>query len=125
MIKKQTKQFTSILFVPPTPDSELLKDIQKRNEELNKNEKEQNKFVEKGGIKIEKLVTNKNPSKPKNTLTNGAPYVKMLRKIESKKSKRVYEGETSRAIRIRAPQRTEAYNFKSCFIQTFQIGPYH
>ena len=44
---------------------------------MNKNEKEQNKFVENEGINIEKLLTNKNPSKPKNTMvTNGAPDAK-------------------------------------------------
>ena len=62
-IKKQKKTYTSILFVPPTPGSGLLKEIKKREEELNKNKKERIKIVEKGGLKIEKILTTKNPFK--------------------------------------------------------------
>ena len=52
--EKSEKQFTIILFVPPTPGSELLKDIKKRAEDLNKNEKDRIKFIEKGGIKLKR-----------------------------------------------------------------------
>ena len=119
--EKSEKQFTSILFVPPTPGSELLKDIKKRDEELNKNEKDRIKFVEKGGIKIEKLLTNKNPFKTEKCTdkwcplckgeygeikidcnTNNAGYRWVCKTCEKNRNqKRVYEGETSRSIRIR------------------------
>ena len=119
--EKSEKQFTSILFVPPTPGSELLKDIKKRDEELNKNEKDRINFFEKGCIKIEKLLTNKKPFKTEKWTdkwcplckgeygeikidcnTNNAGYRWVCKTCEKNRNqKRVYEGETSRSIRIR------------------------
>ena len=64
---KNTKEteinYTSILFVPPTPGSGLLKEMKIREEALNKNKRERIKIVEKGGMKIEKILTTKNPFK--------------------------------------------------------------
>ena len=57
------KNYKTILFVPPTPGSGLLKELRKREEELNKNNPKRIKILEKGGIKIEKMMTNKNPFK--------------------------------------------------------------
>ena len=48
---------------PPTPGIGLLKKLRNREQELNKNKQERIKIVEKAGIKIEKLLTNKNPFK--------------------------------------------------------------
>ena len=55
--------YTSILFVPPTPGSKLAKWLRKREEELNKFSEERIKIVETGGVKIETILTNKNPFK--------------------------------------------------------------
>ena len=53
--KSQTK-YTSVLFVTPTPGGVLAKALQKREEELNKNNKERIKIVEKGGLKIKDIL---------------------------------------------------------------------
>ena len=52
-----------VLFVPPTPGGGLVKDLQRREEELNKYNDERIKFVEAGGVKIEEILTQKNPFK--------------------------------------------------------------
>ena len=41
----------------------MLKELRHREEELNKHKKERIKIVEKGGIKIEQILTKKNPFK--------------------------------------------------------------
>ena len=43
------KVYKTILFVPPTPGSVLLKELRTREEELNRNKEERIKIVEKGG----------------------------------------------------------------------------
>ena len=55
------KTYKTVLFVPPTPGSGLLKEHKKREEELNNQERI--KIIEKGGMKIEKMLTNKNQFK--------------------------------------------------------------
>ena len=52
-----------VLFVPPTPGGGLVKDLQRREEELNKFNDERIVFVESGGVKIEEILTQKNPFK--------------------------------------------------------------
>ena len=55
--------YKTILFVPPTPGSGLLKELKIREQELNRNKRERIKIVEKGGLKVEKILTKKNPFK--------------------------------------------------------------
>ena len=50
-----SKQFTSVLFVPPTPGGELAKRLKKRESELNSGHKMNIKIIEKGGIKVKTL----------------------------------------------------------------------
>ena len=57
----QNIQFKSVLFVTPTPGGVLLKDMKKREEELNRNNPERIKFVEKGGRKIKDIISSTNP----------------------------------------------------------------
>ena len=57
----QNIQFKSVLFVTPTPGGVLIKDLKKREEELNRNNPERIKFVEKGGRKIKDIISSKNP----------------------------------------------------------------
>ena len=54
-------QYKSVLFVTPTPGGVLAKELQKREEELNKNNEERIKIVEKGGLKIKDILGSKNP----------------------------------------------------------------
>ena len=54
-------QYTSVLFVPPTPGGILAKQLRKREEELNKHNSERIKIVEKGGENVENILTRKDP----------------------------------------------------------------
>ena len=56
-------QYKSVLFVTPTPGGILMKDVQRREAELNKNDKERVKIVEKGGLKMKNMLCAKNPFK--------------------------------------------------------------
>ena len=58
---KGHQNFTSVLFVPPTPGSKLAKMIQEREAELNKNSKGRIKVVEQGGQKLKNILSKKNP----------------------------------------------------------------
>ena len=62
--EKSDIQYKSILFVPPTPGSQLLKELRKREDELNGKNGQKIKIVEKGGVKMERILTNKYPFKP-------------------------------------------------------------
>ena len=63
--KESEKQYTSVLFVPPTPNGELANLLKKRERELNLNSKMNIRIIEKGGIEMRNLVVNKNPFEPK------------------------------------------------------------
>ena len=71
---KNSQNYKTVLFVPPTPGSGLLKELRNREEELNKNIPERIKIIEKGGVKILKMLTNKNPLKMKNVKIIGVPF---------------------------------------------------
>ena len=110
-------EYTSVLFVPPTPGSILQKDLQK----VNKFNKERFKMVETGGVKVEDLITKKNPFKKDKcvendcalcrNITTGKDKVKTLcttnnvgyrwicENCKDKNINRVYEGESSRSAR--------------------------
>ena len=125
--------YTSILFVPPTPGSGLLKELKSREEELNKNKKGRIKIVEKGGRKIEKILTKKNPFKEEkcqekwcpmckgdfgefkiSCRTNNTGYRWVCRTCEKSNNKiMAYEGESSRSIRIRSIEHIRAFNAKN------------
>ena len=130
--KNTETNYKSVLFVPPTPGSELLKELRNREEELNKNKKERIKIVEKGGEKIEKILTKKNPFKEEKCTdkwcplckgsvgeikiacnTNNLGYRWVCRTCEiTKKITKVYEGETSRSIRVRSSEHLSAFKNK-------------
>ena len=48
--------YKSLLFVTPTPGGVLAKELRKREEELNKNNKERIKIEGKGGLKIKDIL---------------------------------------------------------------------
>ena len=130
--KKSEKNYKSVLFVPPTPGSILLKEIRNREEELNKHSAERIKIVEKGGVKIEKLLVNKNPFKNQKCQekwcplckgefgdfniacnTNNTGYRWVCKTCEKTKNlTKVYEGETSRSIRVRSIEHIRSYEKK-------------
>ena len=56
-------QYKTVLFVTPTPGGELMKEVQQREEELNRNSDERILVVEKGGLKIKDILCSKNPFK--------------------------------------------------------------
>ena len=63
---KKGKYYTTVLFVPPTPNGEIAKLIQRREQELNRYSKLAIKVVEKGGIKLKNMLIKKDPFiKPK------------------------------------------------------------
>ena len=123
--------YKTILFVPPTPGSILLKELRQREEELNKNNEERIKIVEKGGVKIEKMLTVKNPFKNEKCEEKWCPLCKgdhgelkiscnvnntgyrwVCKTCEARNVTKVYEGETSRSIRIRSMEHIRAYKNK-------------
>ena len=50
---------TRWLKTPPTPGRSLLRELKNREAEMNKDDKDRIKFVEKGGIKIKQILNNK------------------------------------------------------------------
>lgn len=124
--------YKSILFVPPTPGSGLLKDVKQREKELNGHSKERIKIVEKGGIKISQILTKKNPFKEEQCTDKWCPLCKGdFGKIKmacntnnvgyrwvcntcakTKNLTKAYEGETSRSIRLRTKEHLQAFKNK-------------
>ena len=129
--EKSKIQYKSILFVPPTPGSMLLKELRQREEELNGKSRERIKIVEKGGKKIGDILINKNPFKPEKCTeswcplcsgkygkskiqcnTNNLGYRWVCKTCQNNDKIRVYEGETSRSIRIRTQEHIKAFEGK-------------
>ena len=123
--KNGESKYKTVLFVPPTPGSKLAKELQVREEEINKFNEERIKIVETGGLKIAELLTQKNPfknekcneklcplcqdengSKKSKIIcnTNNVGYRWTCEMCKSKEIKRVYEGETARSARLRGKE---------------------
>ena len=116
--EKKTKiKYQSLLFVPPTPGGILIKEMKRREEELNKNEKDRIKFVEKGGENIENILVKKNPFKKEKCSqklcpicehlsgdvkilcnTNNVGYKWICDTCKEQNKTMVYEGEISRSV---------------------------
>ena len=71
-------QYTSVLFVPPTPGGILAKELRKREAELNRNNKERIKIEEKGGMKIKDMLGSKNPFKKQKCVQKTCPKCKRV-----------------------------------------------
>jgi hypothetical protein len=122
-------QYKSVLFVTPTPGGALAKELRKREEELNKNNQERIKIVEKGGLKMKDILTTKNPFKKSkceqktcplctksemiDTMpgevkipcnTNNVGYRWLCMTCKDREIIKVYEGETGRSARIRGAE---------------------
>ena len=127
--EKSKFQYTSVLFVTPTPGGVLAKEIRKREEELNKYNTERIKIEEKGGLKIKDILSSKNPfEKSKCTKktcplctegefvdiqtdkikipcnSNNVGYRWRCVTCQERDKTKVYEGETGRSARIRGSE---------------------
>ena len=141
--EKSKVQYKSVLFVTPTPGGVLAKELQKREEELNKNANGRIKVVEKGGLKIKDILGSKNPLKKSNCSQKTCPLCSKsdFVDIQSEEVKipcsannvgyrwrcltckerdivKVYEGETGRSARLRGAEHLkdlEKREKKVCF----------
>ena len=127
--------YKSVLFVPPTPDEELIKEMKQREWELNKNSKERIKFVEKSGTKMENILVKKDPfpvekcsgkklescfvcksagnQKLKiSCRKNNFGYGLICDTCSERNIEVVYEGESSRSTRIRGNEHLSGYKKK-------------
>ena len=130
--------YKSVLFVPPTPGGALSKELRKREEELNKNNKERIKIVEKGGIKLKDMLIKKDPFKKSKCLekscpmcsnsevlepspeevkiscnTNNIGYRWLCITCQERNITKVYEGETARSARVRGTEHIKALKSKN------------
>ena len=124
---KGKREYKAVLFVPPTPNSELAKLMQKREAELNSNNDERIKIVEKGGLKISHILTKADPfpreycDEPRcpfchqtNFTTKPQPQkvpcdvTSVGYRWECQNCNMVYEGETGRTARKRADEHIQA-----------------
>ena len=131
-------QYKSVLFVTPTPGGVLMKDVQRREAELNKNDKERVKIVEKGGLKMKNMLCAKNPFKKEKCQqktcplctrsqfvdvsegevkvecnTNNVGYRWICITCQENNSVKVYEGETGRSARLRGAEHLKQLENKS------------
>ena len=122
-------QYTSVLFVTPTPGGVLAKELRKREEELNKNNQERIKIEEKGGLKLKDILGLKNPFKKSHCAEKSCPLCTKSQFIDvlptevkipcnsnnvgyrwlcvtckERDITKVYEGETGRSARIRGAE---------------------
>ena len=137
-IEKSKIKYKSILFVTPTPGGVLLKDLEKREAELNKNADERIKMVEKGGLKIKDILGTKSTVKKSNCqekscplctrsefvepstednqipcMTNNVGYRWVCLKCKEIGRITVYEGETSRSARVRGAEHLKGLEGKN------------
>ena len=120
--------YKSVLFVPPTPGGILAKELKKREEELNKYSEERIKIIEKGGIKVENILTKKDPfvkdkcseklcpicqneSNKVNVMcnSNNVGYRWVCKTCQTRNKVKVYEGESSRSARLRGLEHLKSY----------------
>ena len=127
--EKSKIQYKTVLFVTPTPGRVLAKELQTRENELNKNTEERIKVVEKGGLKIKDILGSKNSFKKskcaQNTCplctqsefvhtnteevkipcsTNNVGYRWLCQTCKERNKIKVYDGETGRSARLRGSE---------------------
>ena len=116
--KSQIK-YKSVIFVPPTPGGILVKDMKKRETEVNNDGNERIKFVEKDPFAKEKWSQKlcpicKNEFEKISILSNSnnAGYGWTCVSCQIRGKGKVYEGETSRSARLRCIKHVKSYNGK-------------
>ena len=127
---KSKIKYKSVINVPVTKGSKLLKDLTKREEETNKFSDERIKFVEGGGIKMKDILVKKNPfpiekCESKKCLicesigtggvqiactTSNVGYQLICDTCRERGKNKVYEGETSRSAKMRGYEHRRGYN---------------
>ena len=125
------KPYTFVMFVPPTPNGELVKMLKKRERELNGESEMNIKFIEKGGIKVKNLLVKKDPFPAQKCGVSNCPFCNKANPliIVNKKQKCTvhnvgyrfkctecdfsYEGETHRRISVRAGEHSDQLRNKS------------
>ena len=135
---KSKTQYKTVLFVTPTPGGQLMKELQKREAELNKNNQDRIKIVEKGGLKIKNILCAKNPFKKPRCeqktcplcsqsefvdvspgevkvacSTNNVGYRWRCMTCKENDTDKVYEGETGRSARLRGAEHLQQLEKKS------------
>ena len=119
-------EYKSVLFVPVTKGGTLAKELQKREEEINRFSKDRIKIVEDGGVKLKDLLVKKDPfpnpkcgkrclvcdSEVKESLglpcnSNNVGYQLNCDTCSDRGKTMVYEGETSRSARIRGNEHSK------------------
>jgi hypothetical protein len=105
----------------------MVKEIRKREEELNRNSKERIQIIEGGGVKLKNLLVNKDPfptmdcdmkkcilcsdgekvSIPCNS--NNVGYKLICETCHDRGLLKVYEGETARSARVRGLEHLSSY----------------
>ena len=127
--KNSKLQYTSVLFVTPTPGGELANELRRREAELNKHSGERIKVVEKGGLKVKDILCAKNPFQRPKCMEKICPLCTDSKYVEVNQDKKqppcnsnnvgyrwscvtcqkmdkvkVYEGESGRSARIRGKE---------------------
>ena len=120
-------EYKSVLFVPVTKGGKLVKEIRKREEELNRNCTERIKIIEGGGVKLKNLLVDKDPfptmecdmkkcilcsdGKPVKIPcnSNNVGYKLLCETCHDRGLLKVYEGETARSARIRGVEHMNNY----------------
>ena len=135
---KSDIQYKTVLFVTPTPGGQLMKELQKRESELNKNNEDRIKIVEKGGLKIKNVLCAKNPFRKSKCQLKTCPLCADSKFVEGSSDEvkiacntnnvgykwqcltcreddtvKVYEGETGRSARLRGAEHLKQLEKKS------------
>ena len=135
--EKSIIQYKTVLFVTPTLGEVLAKELRKREEELNRNNPERIKIVEKGGLKIKDILTSKNPFEKSECTQKSCPLCTESQAVVTNSGKvkvpcnthnvgykwscitrqernitKVYEGETGRSARTRGVEHLKEFETK-------------
>ena len=127
---KKNNKFTSVMFVEPTPNGELVKKLREVEEKNQISETKRIKFVEKSGIKLVHKLTRKNPfrkncdddfcmackSKPNGKFSNcrkdNIGYTIICNLCKQRGMPTSYEGESARNMRSRGEEHLKALKRK-------------
>ena len=135
--QKSKVQYTSVLFVTPTPGGMLAREVRQRLKELNKNDSEKIKVEERGGLKIKDMLGSKNPFQKPKCIQRTCPLCSKSDYIEVSSEEvkipcntnnvgyrwrcitckerdivKVYEGESGRSARIRGAEHLREFEQK-------------
>ena len=125
--------YSTVLFVPVTKGGKLAKELQRREEEINRFSKYRIKIIEDGGVKLKDMLIVKNPfqnnkCEEKSTCflckseksenpkipcnSNNVGYQVNCDTCEARGQMKVYEGETGRSARLRGGEHLAGLRLK-------------